>query len=1187
MEKNDSIVPNSAYQDLINLISEYPIGTMDSNHDNFLKYQETGEKKYFDMLVNSNIHYVISIASRYARYLSRSEFIDIIHNGILGLIESIKNYDPNKGAFLTYATSWIKKGILIKLDETEELIRKPSYMNQLMRRYEKLINSKNDLSDKEICDILAISPKTLLIIRESFNTKISASLDEQISDINKKEISFFIADKSDDYQKIIDEFDSYNLKIVLKHVLSNIEYFVIYYRYLNNEKKTLEELSSYFNITKERIRQIEVVSLKKIKPYLNEKSSLFRNTLAKIQEREKNNFDNLSIKALSPNNIIVYWYLKDELTQDERLLYEEIVFGKYQPKLSIFVKLLHKSPFEINNILERIKNKRKQIDVHKFNSFKENLIRNYGTEIFRINQDERRVIDYSLLEEKYASLSLEEILELFNDAGYVLSDSEKSLLERFYGKLPKSTSYANEIEKEINVLKFGFRNKGNHPPLNKLYEEYLRIKDDFTSEQQLYLECFLFHHQDPKEFIKLYPQDSHNYQRVITRLERSYYHIFDYFDRTFTKEMWEEVKVKYMERFTPYKIKLLDMEYGVDGKKYTREEIAEYFNMDKDKISHDLRSIIKYANSLYIGLSNRIDIDKSLYIPYIKDNRYELFPETRKILSLFMILNKTYDEISLLTGLSKNSISNIITAGVRRIDNYRFGLISPFEISEKDLDGFYNYYPKADDLWKKIVSLKYLEHFENRVIAEKLNISLKDVNLIVARFNDLYYLFQVKDVSLSDSDLIHQVNLHISESVLNEKERQLLSLLLGIKNNDNPQGKKYSKKEILDILKISNNTFKNSLTKIRNYVKGYKIGIRKSENIYITRDMLNNVLDDIHLPISRKEYDLICSLFELKGYPYKDFDELEKEYHENKSSLKERYQRAIVSIYKYLNHEIDGNINYDVDIYPLLKYFSKCDREKIIDFYRDNLSYETMSKKYQLSFGKISGAMQRINATIYELRHNPHAKRFDFDYYLEVIDKVDLPFYGDIEIAKKIFNLIFGMQGNERMSAQEVINELNLDIEVTSVNRIIASLMLAVCKYKDGIVKEKTFTKEEIVAFYESQREILPEWHFKFYDSYLKKINDPKRLNETRSNISYIVINDLVKSLYSDAFILNKATKEEVLNILHKYGKDIMRRVRIDLMTRFGITEREFMSGRERYHLYRLLDRLDNLRKGTKNLTKC
>lgn len=105
-----------------------------------------------------------------------------------------------------------------------------------------------------------------------------------------------------------------------------------------------------------------------------------------------------------------------------------------------------------------------------------------------------------------------------------------------------------------------------------------------------------------------------------------------------------------------------------------------------------LRDAREYANNLYVGRSSTIKIDKTKYHKYILDPRFSLTKESRNILKLFMIENKPYDEISKITSLSKIRISNIITESIRKMDNYRFNLLTFDEYTLEMLEKFYLVY---------------------------------------------------------------------------------------------------------------------------------------------------------------------------------------------------------------------------------------------------------------------------------------------------------------------------------------------------------------------------------------------------------------------------------------------------------------------------------------------------------------
>ncbi len=1188
---------DDAFKIYMQEIRHYPKLSIEQQKDLGRRYKENNDLEAREILINCNLRLVVSVANHYKSRLKHLQILDVIQNGNLGLIRAVETYDSNKSAFTTYAVPWIRQRITRAFANTNDEIRKPVYVNEVISKYLQLVENYNKVgqplpSDEILCDILDISIKTLKNIREAIKQN-PISINQTVDDDDgKSELEDFISAPYNDYDNVLTQMVNDNLLLVLKEVLSPLRYFVIYHRILSEEQKTLEEVASYLNITRERVRQIEASALKKLKPYMVENSSVFIKALNKIKQREGYRFNFLKKTPLSPTQIIKYMYLKDDLTDIEKKLYELNLLGKYRYRYDEYASILGLTLQELKQVIATLKAKinKKFGDKKSFKNFKEQMIKTYGTGIFDIDINKKeKIIDYHALDERYSSLSLEEILSYFKDVNYSLTPDEEHLLTRYFGYYDKNNVRAFDIEKEVNILKFGFKRKNKYAPLKKLYEEFLRTRDAYTGEQQLYLETYFFGKKDRKLFREAYPNSNlyKDNQKLISRLERSYYHIFEYFENNFTKETWLKVKAKYWERFSDDKIEMMDLYFGVKDEPLSRKEIAKKFNMSRMDFNNILEPTIMYAIKLYSGLGRNIEIDKRLYVSYVENPQYNFVPETRQILRQFLIEDKTYEEINKTTGLKTTRISNIITSAIRKIDFFRFGISTPLIISESELNNYFAYAKdKITEEEKGIIRLRYLNHMESQEIVNYLKeaanlkeISTAKVNLTISGFNKKFYNFRIKDVTLTEEDLKSELERHMSESVLSIFEKQYVSFRYGIKSGYNETGEVLSRDKIMEKLDMSKTAFNNTDRTIKYALKGRKIGINKPDILFISRSKLDILLDDVHLPISDKEKEIICHLFELKGYKYMTLDELALKYNEIKGSVRVRYHRAVTTIYKYLNKEIDGNIHYETDVLPILKYFSLTDRIKIEDFFKNGMSFEEMAKKYGLTVTQIAGAMNRIRINIYDLNNNPHAKRFDFDYYLEAIQNPDLPFYGDLPLAIQIFNLSFGMNGKEKMGAPKVIKTLGLDYDPSTINNINASLMLSVCKLKDGITRQKTFSYNEIRSYYEKNFANIPQYHSSYYDQYFRNVKNRRIIKGDKAPVSYFIIADLIAATYSDAFNINTATRDEVINIIRKYSKDLNKRVRIGLMSHFDISEREFMNGKDINHIFKMLNTLDTKRK--------
>ncbi len=1180
---------DNAFKQYMRDISKYPLLNIEEQKRLTYEYQK-GDMKARELLINSNLRLVVSVANHYRSVITNMNILDIIQEGNLGLMKAIDNYDPEISAFSTYAVYWIRQAITRAIANKDAVIRKPVHITYSATKYKKLLEKYKSEgktpSDKEICETLNITQGTLDSIRDSIK-QVPVSINQKVDDDSDTELENFIVSENNDYEDVLNNIVNDTLLITLKEILPPVHYFILYYRVLNGETLTLEEVASYFNLTRERIRQIESKVLKKLKPYMQHNSKKIATTYRNIVKVEGANVHRIKKEPINPNKIMQYLYIRDELEYlEERIFYYE-VFSKYYFTLNDLANELGVTVKEIQlaRDIVKLKLKRKMSDIEKYREFREETIKTYGTKIFNIDLTTKvKKINYRELSNKYSNLSLEEILNLFKKIKYELTNDEIKLLTRYFGLKERNGIKEEELVIDINTTLFGFKHQDMHVPKNKLYEEYLKIKYEFDEEQQLFLETYYFGKKDRKVFQDKYPESSLYYRHyfLIDRLERSYYHILRFFENTFTKEMYLEVKKKYAYKFTDLKIKILDMYYGVDGRIYSLKEIASIIGLDYIK-THDLcRDARNYAIKLYSGLDTyRLDIDPDIYRKYIIDPKYYFIPLTRDILDMYILQKLSYDEISNKTKLSKTRISNIITEAKRKMDNYRFGLVEVIDIDENKINEFLKYYKdkiSQDELI--VIRYRYLKYMMPEEISSTLKIDINIVKRALTHFNYLYTSYLIKDVEVTNEDIIKEINKHVSESILSYQEKQFASYYLGIKNEYNIEGHSLKFTELMAKMELTNHKYWHKYMGIVRKIKCLKKGIIKPDLLFISREELNKLLDDCHLPISDKEKEIICYLFELKGYPYKELDEIAKIYNDTSGSIRRRYQRAIVSIYKYLNGELEGQIDYELDIIPLLRYFSISDRYKLEDFYKNGLSYEQMAKKYGATFSQIVDIMNRIKVNVYELLNNlDKTKVFDFDYYQEAIKNPDLPFYGDLDMAVKIFNLVFGMNGEERKSVPTIIEELHLDLKTTTVNRVVWELMLSVCKLKDGVTKEQTFSLEEVYSYYLKKHKEMPYYHKVYYLRYFKRITDNRNINGTKEKLSYYIINDLIEDIYPDAFSFKKATREEVIAILKKHYHELKKTTRNELMAIYEIREREFMSGREINHIFKLLDTLESKRK--------
>ena len=143
--------------------------------------------------------------------------------------------------------------------------------------------------------------------------------------------------------------------------------------------------------------------------------------------------------------------------------------------------------------------------------------------------------------------------------------------------------------------------------------------------------------------------------------------------------------------------------------------------------------------------------------------------------------------------------------------------------------------------------------------------------------------------------------------------------------------------------------------------------------------------------------------------------------------------------------------------------------------------------------------------------------------------------------------------------------------------------MLSVCKLKDGI-KKSEFSYDEISEFYLTHKDMMTLAHQNIYKAYFE--SKTRYINNRYSKVNNIITFDILRYEHKDCFNLEKMTKEEVITILKKYRKQLKKSTCYGMMTLFDINERDFMSGRELNHLYRLLNKLENSKTISQNYSR-
>ena len=277
MNSNIPTLSTRTISNYIHSVLSVPDISKEEELELFKKFREDGDKEAAQRLVLSNLKLVVNLAYKFRRF---RDVTDLIQEGNLGLLTALQKFDMDKGVrFATYATWWVKAKIQEFIISQMSIVRfgksrdeRKLFFNMMatikdIQSYDNDGEITREELVQEVARRLDVTPDKVIEALQVVSSYNDVSIDQTYEDGDMKLIE--LKDRTD-FDRSIDE-DTMNRK--LQNALTTLnerEKFIIWNRYLAEDTMTLEEIGEKYDISKERVRQIESRALEKIKIFTSD-----------------------------------------------------------------------------------------------------------------------------------------------------------------------------------------------------------------------------------------------------------------------------------------------------------------------------------------------------------------------------------------------------------------------------------------------------------------------------------------------------------------------------------------------------------------------------------------------------------------------------------------------------------------------------------------------------------------------------------------------------------------------------------------------------------------------------------------------------------------------------------------------------------------------------------------------------
>ena len=294
-DKNLPVVSHTGLQRYLQEINQFPLLSKEETEELAVRYKETGDAEAAYKLVSSNLRLVVKVAMDFQKYWMQN-FLDLIQEGNVGLVQAAQKFDPYREVkFSYYAAYWIRAYILKFIMDNWRMVKIGTTQAQ-----RKLFFSLN--KERKLLESQGFKPSTKLLaqrlnVKETEVIEMSQrmdnwdmSLESPVREDSNDEQKDFIPHGGPSVEEVVAGREikerMYDLLNKLQKSLNDKEQMILQTRLLSDEPRTLQDIADIFGISRERVRQIEVNLLKKMKKYLEQEVPDIKNFFGEEESEE-------------------------------------------------------------------------------------------------------------------------------------------------------------------------------------------------------------------------------------------------------------------------------------------------------------------------------------------------------------------------------------------------------------------------------------------------------------------------------------------------------------------------------------------------------------------------------------------------------------------------------------------------------------------------------------------------------------------------------------------------------------------------------------------------------------------------------------------------------------------------------------------------------------------------------------